>query len=672
MSILAMKRLNICAMKKDQKPLVEMLQAAGVMEIDGDVFKDTQLAEISTHEDKMTFDRKVVILENALETLEAYSPEKKGMLSSLEGKALIDKADFEKTVSREKELFEIADEIIDSQKQIIENKVVIDRNNITIESLKPWLKLDIPMDFTHTKRTAFLIGTITKVDSLEEIYDSVGTHLVDLSEVEIQIVDKDKYQTCIVAVCLKEYEQSVENGLHSLGFARISNTFSGVPQKEKERYEEANEEMRLLTEKLIHRLGVLSENRQDIKILGDYYRMSSAKAEAMSKLPQSESTFFISGYIPAKDAEAFKKKLEKKFELYAELLEPAEDEDVPVLLKNGAVGESMEGIVGSYGLPKRGEVDPSRIMGWFYIFLFGLMLADAAYGLIILVACIFLLKKFPRMESSMKKSIKMFMYCGVSTLIWGILFGGYFGDAINVISKTFTGNEVTIKPLWFAPLEDPMKLMIYCMLFGVIHLFTGLAIKGYICIRDKKYMDLFCDVILWFALLVGLLMMLLPTELFYSLSQIEITFSPALNTLAKGLAIGGAVGILLMAGRRKKNPALRLALGAYDLYNLTSWLSDLLSYSRLLALGLATGVIASVFNQIGSMFGSSIIGIIFFIIIFIIGHVFNMAINMLGAYVHTNRLQYVEFFGKFYEGGGRAFNPFKPGTKYVDIGEEIK
>ena len=140
--------------------------------------------------------------------------------------------------------------------------------------------------------------------------------------------------------------------------------------------------------------------------------------------------------------------------------------------------------------------------------------------------------------------------------------------------------------------------------------------------------------------------------------------------LAKALAIIGAVGLLLMSGRANKNVALRIALGAYDLYNITGWLSDVLSYSRLLALGLATGVIASVVNQMGSMAGKSVFGVILFIVVFIGGHIFNIAINLLGAYVHTNRLQFVEFFGKFYEGGGRAFNPFKANTKYVDIKEE--
>ena len=210
------------------------------------------------------------------------------------------------------------------------------------------------------------------------------------------------------------------------------------------------------------------------------------------------------------------------------------------------------------------------------------------------------------------------------------------------------------------------------MLFGIIHLFTGLGIKGYMCLRDKEYMNFLCDVVLWFLLLVGLIMLFLPSELFASLAQVTLNLPPAFTTVGKVMAIVGAVGILLMGGRGKKNPGLRIALGAYDLYNITSWLSDLLSYSRLLALSLATGVIASVFNQMGSMMGDSVIGIIFFVIIFIVGHLFNLGINMLGAYVHTNRLQYVEFFGKFYEGGGKPFNPFKAETKYIDLREETR
>ena len=174
--------------------------------------------------------------------------------------------------------------------------------------------------------------------------------------------------------------------------------------------------------------------------------------------------------------------------------------------------------------------------------------------------------------------------------------------------------------------------------------------------------------VFWFLLILGLLLMLIPSSMFASMFGITITFPAFLQVLTKLMAVAGALGILFFSGRRKKNKwGIRLALGAYDLYNITGWLSDLLSYSRLLALGLATGVIASVVNQMGSMLGRSIPGVILFLAVFLVGHTFNLAINLLGAYVHTCRLQYVEFFGKFYEGGGKEFTPFVSDTKYVEI-----
>ena len=270
--------------------------------------------------------------------------------------------------------------------------------------------------------------------------------------------------------------------------------------------------------------------RMNIRLASDYFRARAEKYEVLGQLPQSKKTFMISGYVPEKAVPALEKALNEKYTLSMDVEELAEDEEGPVLLSNNGFSESVEGVLESYGLPKKGEIDPTTIMSFFYVFLFGLMLSDAAYGLIIFLGCFFVLKKFPRMEQSLKKAIKMFMYCGISTLVWGVLFGGYFGDAIDVVARTFFHVEVPegglVKALWFVPLNDPMKMLIYSMAFGVIHLFTGLGIKGYMLLKDKKVLDFFCDVVLWYVFLIGLLLMLLPSEIFASIAQIDPSIFP--------------------------------------------------------------------------------------------------------------------------------------------------
>lgn len=454
-----------------------------------------------------------------------------------------------------------------------------------------------------------------------------------------------------------------------MGFSKPSMVTDEIPSKQKEKLEQEVKNLEQENAGIEKQIQSYAESRQKLKIVSDYFRARAQKYEVLGEVLQSRQTFLISGYVPEKDTAALQKHMEEKYDLVVDVETP-DPEEAPVLLKNNKIAGSVEGVLASYGLPKAGEIDPSAIMSFFYIVFFGLMLSDAAYGVLVFIACAVIIKKFPRMEEGMQKAIRMFMYCGLSTVFWGLMFGGIFGDAVTVVARVFFGKEIVVPALWFVPLEEPMTLLMFCMLFGIIHLFVGLGIKGYLCIKNKQYLDFFCDVVLWYLFLIGLILMLLPSKIFASMSSIAIVFPPALQMLAKVLAIVGAVGLLLMSGRANKNPALRIALGAYDLYNITGWLSDVLSYSRLLALGLATGVIASVVNQMGSMMGKGIIGAIFFIIVFIVGHAMNMAINLLGAYVHTNRLQFVEFFGKFYEGGGRPFQPFKAKTKYVDVKEE--
>ncbi len=670
MAVLQMQRMSICALKKDRKAILEKIQSMGIMEINHVLDEDEDFRRMDTANARSSFEKAANSADRALEILNEYAPVKTSMLSSLEGKKLVDAKVHEEVIRKREELLKLVSRIQVLDKEKAENKAEILKLENRIESLVPWLSLDIPMNATGTKKTSVILGSIPGQADISGIYEILADAAPEVEAADAYVISSGQDMTCIAVICLKQEEQSIEEALRSRGFSRIAQNSAKTPAGETEELRQEIKEKENRISQIEQEVIRLAEQREEIYLLADYYRVRAEKYEVLGEIPQSANTFVLSGYVPHRDVEKVKRVLESKYDCAIDVEELKEEEEPPVLLKNNKFSASAEGVLESFGLPKKGEIDPTAIMSVFYVFLFGLMLSDAAYGAIVSIACGVLILKFPRMSEGMKKSIQLFFWCGLSTLFWGIMFGGYFGDVINVVSRTFFGHEVGIKALWFVPLNNPMKLLIYSMVFGLIHLFTGLGIKGYMCIRDKKYVDFLCDVVLWYVFLFGLILLLIPTDIFASIAQVQITFPPVVNAIAKWASILGAVGIVLMSGRANKNFGLRIALGAYDLYNVTGWLSDVLSYSRLLALGLATGVIAQVVNQMGSMGGKSVFGVILFVIVFIIGHVFNIAINLLGAYVHTNRLQYVEFFGKFYEGGGRAFHPFRENTKYADVKEE--
>ena len=670
MAVLQMQRVSICALKKDRKSILEKLQSMGILEISQVADEDDAFSRMDTMNARVSFEKKANIADQALDVLDGYAPESKSMFASLEGKKLIGSSRFQSAVADKEKIMDTAADLIQTSKVIAEKKAAILKLENQIESLTPYLSLEVPMNYSGTKKVAMFIGTMAAETQLQDVYSTLAEQLPEVEAVDIQIISSDQDAVYLAVLCMREDASKVEEVLRSAGFARPAQLSEEVPsvktQELKESIQQLNNEIKEQEDKI----KSCAEERERLRYISDYFRMRAEKYEVLGTLPQSQRTFVISGYTAKKFVPALEKAIGANYDCVMDVEEVGEEEEVPTILQNNSFSRSWEGIVESYGLPKRGEFDPTTIMSFFYVFFFGMMLSDAAYGAILAIACFVLLKKFPRMSPGMYQSIKLFMFCGISTVIWGILFGGYFGNIVDVVSAKFFGTTITPAALWFIPLNDPMKLLVYSMLFGVIHLFVGLGIKGYMCIKNRQFMDFFCDVVLWFCLVVGLILMLLPSSLFASIAQTEIVFPDVVNLMAKVLAIFGAVGIVLMSGRGTKNPGIRLALGAYDLYNITGWLSDVLSYSRLLALGLVTGVIASVINQMGSMVPNNIFGIIAFIVIFIVGHALNLAINLLGAYVHTNRLQFVEFFGKFYEGGGKPFEPFCADSKYVDIKEE--
>lgn len=266
-------------------------------------------------------------------------------------------------------------------------------------------------------------------------------------------------------------------------------------------------------------------------------------------------------------------------------------------------------------------------------------------------------------DKNMRNNLKLFQYCGIFTVFWGLVFGSIFGDAPAVIYQLVTGKATTMQELLPYPILDTQKdaltIMIMSIAFGLVHILVGMGCKFYVCLKNKQYAKAFFDTGLWMTMLIG-----------FAILAAGMASSQALLYTGAGIAILSAVGLVLTQGREKKGIFGKLIGGVASLYDITSYVSDLLSYSRLLALGLTTGVMAQVFNMLSTLMGTSVFGIIFMIVIFIAGHAITIGLNALGSYVHTMRLQYVEMFSKFYEGGGKEFEPFSLNSKYIKIQED--
>ena len=672
MAILEMQRINVYALNKYCKNILETLQQMGVVQIEELNLEDSVFYKTDSSSMASSYQRNAALMKNAQDVLKEYNTYKTSLLSSFEGKKIISTEEYEEYSEKASEYIKVAYDLISDSKRIIEYKAKIIGYSSKIEALSPWKNLDVPLSENRTKNTRSVIGTFSERITEEELRLSFAKSDPNLDNIEIEIISSDDRQTCVFVMCMSEDYDRLMSVMRKSGFSLPAVSTKESPVKEIEKLRSKTEEKQKLILELRGKIEAQKELLEVFCFFEDYFVMKADRYSEIRNLSYSPNTFVLTGYIPKKDSESIKKLLFEKYDAEVEL-EDADGDDVPVKISNNKFTEPVEGVLLSYSAPNRKELDPTAIMAIFYYVFFGLMFSDAGYGLVMALACGVVVKKFKNMSEGLMKSIKMFFWCGVSTFIWGLLFGSFFGDAVSVISNTFFGSAPPnipgiTTPLWFSATEDPTKLLMFSFLLGIIHLFTGLTLQAVNYIRSGKFIYAIYDDLSWILLVTGATLALLSTEMLAGMAGFRL---PSVFLSIGGvIALVGAV-IILFCSARNKNPVKRLVKGAYNLYGVTSYLSDILSYSRLLALGLATGVVAQVFNQLGSMFGGGVVGVILFTLVFLIGHSLNIGINALGAYVHTNRLQFVEFFGKFYEGGGREFAPYEAKTKYYNIKEDI-
>jgi V/A-type H+-transporting ATPase subunit I len=393
----------------------------------------------------------------------------------------------------------------------------------------------------------------------------------------------------------------------------------------------------------------------------DYLSILKSKKDIEKYIKQTEKVIIIEGWILKKELNKLKDILHKKFkELEVVFSDPKESDDIPVSLKNNKFVEPFESITELYGIPKYKEFDPTPLFAPFYFIFFGMCLSDAGYGLVIAILSYWALVKF-KFEGMAKKFFGLFFLGGVSTFIMGAIMGSWMGDTLNFLPenmlfiKTFLIDSISL----LDPIKNPMPLLLISLSLGVIQIYTGFIIKFIANIKDNKIKTGLMDQGSWLLLISGILLSVLANTI-GSLAGFKI--------ITNYIIWAGLLSVVITQGRSNKNIILKAAGGVLSLYDLIGYFSDILSYSRLFALGLSTAVLAVVVNNFVILFKDiPIIGIIIAALVFILGHFFNMVISGMGAFIHSTRLQYVEYFTKFYEGGGTPFRPFKVVTKYIKV-----
>ena len=657
MAKIKLVHFELVALLQDSKKLMDYLQKTGITEIEKTENEDV------THLDTDGIVRQLEgfyhTADSAKALIERHCNVKRSLMQSLHDYKYIEYRDFRQLYDKADSVLGVCRDILHLGDELEAYKTETVRLNTLIDYLKPWESLDIPMGSTRTGKTSIFIGSFKRELTAEKLKNELAEALPQVEGIEVQVVSTTKLLTNVVAVCYIDDADMVSAALKSLGFVFPDSPVKKLPSAAIQEYREKIAQLEEKREETVIQIGEYYASYDDIRFLCDYFLVQIEKYKNIEKAGSTEKTIYLEGYVPERNSDELKFEVEKRFCCQMELHEPDyENTDVPVLIENGAFAGGVESITDMYSPVSNRDVDPNPVMSFFYYGLFGMMLSDAGYGLLMVIVA--LVAKFKlKVEGNMKKTVNFLLYCGISTVIWGALFGGFFGDLIPTVCTAFLGMEQGPDiALWQSPLDNSVQMLLFSFLIGIIHLFVGLAMRFYTLVRRKEYLAAFCDVVPVYVFVSGLAIIG---------KNFIAPVSDTAKTVGMVLLAAGAVLIVLTAGRSAKNIIGKLGGGLYALYNTTTgYLGDILSYSRLLALCLVTGVIGDMVNMMGAMMGN----VFAFIIIFILGHALNITINFIGTYVHTSRLQYVEFFSKFYEGGGRTFTPFKLNSKYHKFKEE--
>lgn len=651
MAVKEMKKLSIICEKQAQDQILRLLQGTQQVEVD-DIYADSDneewldkyFSDSQKHSDENSNTESLIRqIQELVRFIRDHGSAKEKVTELKRGLTAF--GDFEKTFDEENLVRELA-LISDLKKRWDDNQAQTKKYQDQEDWGTSWQNLDIDQ-IQASKNVTYLLGSLPN-----DQWDAFQEQLKQTPTFYSEFISNDQKETAFALLFLRHEGHLINQIMQDFG-ARVEN--KPYPGSPKAILKEAKDNLTKLAEERKALAKLIGEKKAQVYHLQQAEEVLLAQCQretAKAGVVESHYLAVIRGWIGADEVPILQRVLNQAFpdqQVYISLEEPTEAEiaanKTPTKLKNNGIVAPFELLTEMYSIPKYDEIDPTPWMMPFYLVFFGMMVADFGYGLLMLVATTVGLKALT-LPKGTQRFLKLFQYLSVSTIVWGLIYGSSFGVEMPVAL--------------LSPSEDFMAIFALSMVFGGIQLFTGLFLAGKENIRKKEYVQAVNQGFSWQGILAGILIAALGAM---------VLQSNALTMIGAILAIISALAVLLTSVMGAKSKVGGFFMGLYDLYGITSYIGDFVSYSRLMALGISGGSIAAAFNMlVGYMPPTArfTAGIVLLIVL----HALNIFLSLLSAFVHAARLQYVEFFGKFYTGGGRAFQPLKPAEKYMNFIDE--
>lgn len=654
--IVAMSKFELTALSQERAELLNALQKTQLVE---PVVSDGEdgAAQQGISEGCAPIAEKLARTRKSIEFLgtvaDGIREKDKNTKALLSDQILLRYDEFTAISAREAELSEVVSRTENYAAAIADKRA--ERNKLAAQKaqLAPYMGVTEPLsEFADTRSTCCMFGLID-----ERSLDMLAAY-ADVQPLVAYTVYGGTKQVPVAVFCHRDIAEETAARLADMAFSRCTAGIRGTVAEETARLDAAAEKLYGEEREIELRAREDLLFLKDLKIYADYLSTELEKTEISEKFFRTNATFTMRGYLPEEEQERVRAAVAAVTDAYIlEFSKPADDDTPPTLTRNRGPAKAAEFITNMYSAPDYREFDPNGFVFVFFMIFFGLIMADIGYGILLFAGGLILTCR-RKINDGVKKLTAILMYGGVFTAVFGALFGSMFGFSLyTFLPDPSSGSRTNV-----------LTILLGCLALGLLQITVGYALSAVNSIRRGKFADAVCDAFTWILFDVGLFFAVFNfiTGYFSIPVAAGVTAFFDVMTLPGVIMLGvGLAGAALTAGRKEKLLG-KFTKGFGAVYGVINLLSDVLSYARLFGLMLSGMIIAQQFNGIGlDLIAAGGVGFVFGPVVMLIGHAFNLAMGVLGAYIHDCRLQYIEFFSKFYTGEGALFTPLGSNREYI-------